>query len=59
VRINGRAATIIGVMPGFNPVSEQLWVPLYNEFPIKDAEILRPGHIIGRLKPGVSTDQVT
>src|SRR6266850_6151639 len=37
VRINGRAATIIGVMPqGFKfPVSEQLWVPLYNEFPIK------------------------
>src|SRR5450755_1405781 len=34
VRINGRAATIIGVMPqGFKfPVSEQLWVPLYNEF---------------------------
>ena len=35
VRINGKAATIIGVMPpNFKfPVSEELWVPLYNEFP--------------------------
>src|SRR6266446_1355674 len=62
VRINGRAATIIGVMPqGFKfPVSEQLWVPLYNEFPIKprgDLGGLGPA-VIGRLKPGVSIDQV-
>src|SRR5437016_5532081 len=35
VRINGKAATIIGVMPAnFKfPFSEQLWVSLYNEFP--------------------------
>jgi putative ABC transport system permease protein len=62
VRINGRAATIIGVMPqGFKfPVAEQLWVPLYNEFPIKpreDPSGLGP-QVIGRLKPGVSVDQV-
>ncbi|HEX7516435.1 MAG TPA: ABC transporter permease [Chthoniobacterales bacterium] len=62
VRINGRAATIIGVMPqGFKfPVAEQLWVPLYNEFPIKpreDPSGLGPA-VIGRLKPGVSVDQV-
>ncbi|HEY2615134.1 MAG TPA: ABC transporter permease, partial [Chthoniobacterales bacterium] len=40
VRINGRAATIIGVMPqNFKfPIAEQLWVPLYNEFPIKPRE---------------------
>ncbi len=62
VRINGRAATIIGVMPaGFKfPVSEQLWVPLYNEFPIKprgDPGSIGPS-IMGRLKPGVSLDQV-
>ena len=61
VRINGRAATIIGVMPqGFKfPISEQLWVPLYNEFPIKprgDPSGLGPA-VIGRLKPGVSIDQ--
>jgi putative ABC transport system permease protein len=62
VRINGRAATIIGVMPqGFKfPISEQLWVPLYNEFPVKPREDptgLGP-QVIGRLKPGVSLDQV-
>src|SRR5678815_3819098 len=35
-RINGKAATIIGVMPpGFKfPVSEELWTPLYNEWPL-------------------------
>src|ERR1700716_1146806 len=57
VRINGKAATIIGVMPkGFKfPVAEQLWVPLYNEFPIKprgDPSGLGPA-VIGRLKRGV------
>jgi putative ABC transport system permease protein len=62
IRINGRAATIVGVMPaGFKfPISEQLWVPLFNEFPIKprgDPAGLGPA-ILGRLKPGVSIDQV-
>jgi predicted permease len=62
VRINGRAATIIGVMPpNFKfPVSEQLWVPLYNEFPPKargDLTGIGPA-IMGRLKPGVTLDQV-
>ena len=35
VTINGKAATIIGVMPpGFKfPISEELWTPLYNEWP--------------------------
>jgi predicted permease len=64
VRINGKAATIIGVMPaGFKfPVSEQLWVPYYNEFPLKargDLEGATVGPaIMGRLKPGISIDQV-
>ena len=62
IRINGRAATIIGVMPpNFKfPISEQLWVPLYNEFPPKprgDLAAIGPA-IMGRLKPGVSLDQV-
>jgi predicted permease len=64
VRINGRAATIIGVMPqNFKfPISEQLWVPLYNEFPLKlrddpEGNGLGPA-IMGRLKPNVSLDQV-
>ncbi len=61
IRINGKAATIIGVMPqGFKfPISEQLWVPLFNEFPVKPREDptgLGP-QVIGRLKPGVSVDQ--
>ena len=64
VRINGRAATIIGVMPqNFKfPISEQLWVPLYNEFPLKLRDDPTAGGsapaIMGRLKPDVSLDQV-
>src|SRR5580700_4480532 len=62
IRVNGRAATVIGVMPpNFKfPISEQLWVPLYNEFPIKprgDPSSVGPA-VMGRLKPGVSLDQV-
>src|ERR1700704_2392296 len=64
LRINGKAATIIGVMPeGFKfPQAEQLWVPLYNEFPVRPREDLRAGGgppaVLGRLKEGVSIDQV-
>ena len=62
VRINGKAATIVGVMPpNFKfPINEELWVPLYNEFPIKprgDPSGIGPA-IMGRLKPGVTADQV-
>jgi putative ABC transport system permease protein len=66
VRINGKAATIIGVMPpNFKfPFSEQLWVSLYNEFPpvprgqlVLGANNAAPA-VMGRLKPGVSIDQV-
>jgi putative ABC transport system permease protein len=65
VRINGKAATIIGVMPpNFKfPVSEELWTPLYNEFPPVPRGGLflgannRAPSIMGRLKPGVTLDQ--
>ncbi len=62
IRVNGKNATIIGVMPpNFKfPVSEQLWLAFYNEFPLKprdDRSATAPS-IIGRLKPGVSLDQV-
>ncbi len=41
------------------PVSEQLWVPYYNEFPLKPREDPSANGmaIMGRLKPGVSIDQ--
>jgi putative ABC transport system permease protein len=63
IRINGKAATVIGVMPkNFKfPISEQLWVPLYNEFPVKPREDVTAQNsspqVMGRLKPGVSIDQ--
>jgi putative ABC transport system permease protein len=63
IRINGKAATIIGVMPeNFKfPQAEQLWVPLYNEFPVRPREDARSGGgapaVMGRLKDGVSLDQ--
>jgi len=61
VRINGKPATIIGVMPkGFAfPQNEELWLPLYSEFPPKarkDPASNNPS-VIGLLKPGVSPDQ--
>jgi putative ABC transport system permease protein len=66
VRINGKAATIVGVMPpNFKfPISEELWTPLYNEFPpTPRGELLigannRAPAVMGRLKPGVTLDQV-
>src|ERR1051326_1015900 len=59
--INGGAATIIGVMPaGFKfPMTEQIWVPLFNEYPLKsrgDPANVFP-RVFGRLKPRVSIDQ--
>jgi putative ABC transport system permease protein len=61
VRINGKAATIVGVMPrGFAfPTNEELWIPLYSEFPPKprnDPNVNHPA-VLGLLKHGVSLDQ--
>lgn len=61
VRINGKPATIIGVMPkGFAfPTNEELWIPLYSEFPPrprKDPAAINPA-VIGLLKAGASLDQ--
>jgi putative ABC transport system permease protein len=66
VHINGKAATIIGVMPPNLkfPVSEELWTPFYNEFPLTPRGELfigannRAPAVMGRLKPGVTLDQV-
>src|SRR5437763_4036385 len=65
VTINGKAATIIGVMPpGFEfPISEELWTPLYNEWPPTPRGELflgansRAPAVMGRLKAGVTLDQ--
>lgn len=61
VHMNGRMATIIGVMPpGFAfPQNEQLWVPLFAEFPPRsrgDPQAINPA-VLGRLKPGVTPEQ--
>jgi putative ABC transport system permease protein len=61
VRINGKPATIIGVMPaGFNfPTNEDLWIPLHSEFPALPRNNPRAvgGAVIGLLRPDVSIDQ--
>jgi putative ABC transport system permease protein len=61
VRINGKSATIIGVMPqGFAfPTNEELWIPLYSEFPPRprnDPAAINPS-VLGLLKGRVSLDQ--
>jgi len=61
VRVNGRAGTVIGVMPpkfAF-PQNEQLWLPVNTEFPVKPRSDrgINNVSIIGRLKPGVTIEQ--
>lgn len=61
LRINGTPATIVGVMPpGFAfPTNEELWIPLYSEYPIRpraDPRAYAPA-VLGALRPGVSIDQ--
>lgn len=60
VRVNGRDATVIGVMPpGFGfPYREQVWVP------IRHAERTTPEtelgvDVMGRLAPGISLEQAS
>jgi predicted permease len=63
VRVNGKSATVIGVMPaGFKfPVNEQLWLPLYSEFPPQPRNVRTASAptiaVLGLLKPGVGLDQ--
>src|SRR4029450_3188728 len=58
VRINGTPATIVGVMEqGFAfPTNEELWVPLYSEFPIRPRAAPRniSPAVVGTLKSGVT-----
>ncbi|MES2697612.1 MAG: ABC transporter permease [Verrucomicrobiota bacterium] len=63
IRLNGRSATIIGVMPpGFAfPQNEELWIPLFNEFtPRPRNERNAQGNtpiVIGLIRPDVSLEQ--
>ncbi|MEO6004931.1 MAG: ABC transporter permease [Opitutus sp.] len=63
IRLNGKPATIIGVMPpGFGfPQNEEIWIPLYNEFPPKPrndqtAQGNAPA-VLALLRPEVSIEQ--
>jgi putative ABC transport system permease protein len=61
VRVNGRAGTVVGVMPPkFQfPANEELWIPVNAEFPVRPRNDRGINFIavIARLKPGVSYDQ--
>ena len=65
VRINGKPATVIGVMPpGFAfPINEQIWLPLYSEYPPapRNDRNVQGGtpSVLGLIKPGVAFDQAT
>src|SRR4029079_4618542 len=66
IRINGRAATVVGVMPpGFAfPTQEQIWLPLFTTFapPARQFQIVAGAGaaaapnigILARLRPDVS-----
>jgi predicted permease len=61
VRLNGKPATIVGVMPkGFAfPVNEEIWSPLFNEYPPRqrnDPAANNPA-VLTLIKDGVSIDQ--
>jgi putative ABC transport system permease protein len=65
IRINGKPATIVGVMPaGFSfPVNEQIWIPLYGEYPPSprnspNAQGNIPA-VLGLIKRDVAFDQAT
>jgi predicted permease len=61
VRINGTPATIVGVMPpGFAfPTNEELWVPLYAEFPARARNDPRANNpaVFALLKRGGTLEQ--
>jgi putative ABC transport system permease protein len=61
LRINGTPATVVGVMAqGFAfPANEELWVPLYSEFPPrerKDPRSINPS-VLALINPGVTLEQ--
>ena len=63
VRINGAPATIIGVMPqGFAfPTNEELWIPLYSEFPVRARNDPRANNpaVFATLRNGVTLESAS
>ena len=61
VRLNGKPASIIGVMPqGFTfPNNEEMWIPLYSEFPVRarNDPLANNPAVLGLIRPEVSLDQ--
>jgi putative ABC transport system permease protein len=61
IRVNGRAGTIVGVMPPkFQfPANEDLWIPVNAEFPVRarNDRGINFISVIARLKPDVSYEQ--
>jgi putative ABC transport system permease protein len=63
VRLNGKAATIVGVMPpGFGfPLNEEIWIPFFNEFPARPrSERNLPGgspSVMGLIRTDVALEQ--
>jgi putative ABC transport system permease protein len=65
VRLNGKPATIVGVMPArfAFPSNEELWIPLYNEFPPRPrSDQAAQGNapaVLALIKPGISLEQAS
>ncbi len=59
VRVNGRATTVVGIMPpAFRfPDNEQLWLPLELDAGRSERGKGDPIQVFGRLRPGVTRDQ--
>jgi predicted permease len=61
VRLNGKPATVIGVMPEkFSfPNREEMWIPLYSEFPVRPRNdpLANSPAVIGLIRTDVSVEQ--
>lgn len=61
VRLNGKPATVIGVMPEkFSfPNREEMWIPLYSEFPVRPRNdpLANSPAVLGLIRTDVSVEQ--
>ena len=59
-RLNGRIATVIGVMPPeFRFTRDRLWIPMFNEYPVGTRRGTGNAQVFGRLKPSRSLETAT